>query len=62
MENKTQTKQPDSDIVQIKAINEDAYWSKEYGISLESLKNQDYKTAIFDKIVDAHIKSQSSNN
>ena len=62
MENKSQVKYPESHKVQIKAINEDAYWSKEYDIPMEHLKNQDYNTAIFDKIVDAHIKAQKSNN
>jgi len=62
MENKTRSKHPESDMIQIKAINEDTYWSREYGISTENLKNKDYQTAIFDKIVDAHIKSQNSNN
>ena len=55
MNSKSQTKRSESDIVQIKAINEDTYWSKEYGISLENLKNMDYNTGIFDKIVDSHI-------
>jgi len=62
MENQKKISSPENDMIQIKAINEDTYWSKEYGISSENLKNKDYKTAIFDKIVDAHIKSQSSNN
>jgi hypothetical protein len=62
MENKSQIKQSESDIVQIKAINEDTYWAKEYGIPMANLKNQDYDTAIFDKIVDAHIKAQNSSN
>ena len=62
MNSKSQTKRSESDIVQIKAINEDTYWSKEYGISTENLKNKDYQTGIFDKIVDAHIKTQNSNN
>ncbi len=62
MENKSQIKQSESDMVQIKAINEDTYWSKEYGISMENLKNKDYKTGIFDKIVDSHIKAQNSSN
>jgi hypothetical protein len=62
MNSKSQTKRSESDIVQIKAINEDTYWSKEYGISLENLKNMDYNTGIFDKIVDSHIKTQTSNN
>ncbi len=62
MHSKSQTKRSESDIVQIKAINEDTYWSKEYGISLENLKNMDYNTGIFDKIVDSHIKTQNSNN
>ena len=62
MENKPQIKNPKRDTVQIKAINEDAYWAKEYGIPTESLKNKDYKTGIFDKIVEAHIKSQNSSN
>ena len=62
MENKTQIKQSESDILQIKAINEDAYWTKEYGISMENLQNKDYKTGIFDKIVEGHIKAQNSSN
>ena len=62
MENKVQIEYPENDIVQIKAINEDTYWSKEYGIPLEYLKNKDYNTGIFDKIVEAHIKTQNSSN
>jgi hypothetical protein len=62
MENQAKISSPENDISQIKAINEDTYWSKEYGISTENLKNKDYKTGIFDKIVDAHIKTQNSSN
>jgi hypothetical protein len=62
MNSKSQTKRSESDIVQIKAINEDTYWSKEYGISMENLKNMDYNTGIFEKIVESHIKTQNSNN
>jgi len=62
MQSKTQTKRSESDIVQIKAINEDTYWSKEYGITMENLKNMDYDTGIFDKIVESHIKNQTTNN
>ena len=62
METKTQTKQAESDKIQIKAINEDTYWSKEYGIPEESLHNQKFDTAIYDLIVEAHIKTQKSGN
>ena len=62
MNSKSQTKRSESDIVQIKAINEDTYWSKEYGIPMENLKNMDYNTGIFEKIVESHIKTQNSNN
>lgn len=60
MENKTQIKPSESDMVQIKAINEDKYWAKEYGIPEESLHNQDYDTSIYDLIVETHIKTQKS--
>lgn len=62
MNSKSQTKRSESDIVQIKAINEDTYWSKEYGITAEQLKNMDYDTGIFEKIVESHIKTQTANN
>jgi hypothetical protein len=62
MENKNQTKPAESDMVQIKAINEDKYWSKEYGIPEESLRDQTYDTTIYDLIVDTHIKTQKSGN
>jgi hypothetical protein len=62
MENKAQTKQAESDKVQIKAINEDSYWSKEYGIPEENLHNQKYNTAIYDRSGKAHIKTQTSGN
>ena len=62
MNSKSQTKRSESDIVQIKAINEDTYWSKEYGITVEQLKNMDYDTGIFDKIVESHIKTQNTSN
>ena len=62
MENKNRTKPAESELVQIKAINEDTYWSKEYGIPEESLRNQSYDTSIYDLIVDTHIKTQKSGN
>jgi hypothetical protein len=62
METKTQTKPADSDLVQIKAINEDTYWSKEYDIPSESLKKRDHDTSIYDMIVEAHMKTQKLGN
>jgi hypothetical protein len=62
MENKTQSKQAENDKGQIKAINEDTYWTKEYGIAKEHLQGNNYNTGIYDIIVDAHIKTQKSGN
>jgi hypothetical protein len=62
METKTLTKPAKSDMVQIKAINEDTYWTKEYDIPSEYLKKKEHDTAIYDLIVEAHIKTQKSDN
>jgi|GEM_PF-3190447 hypothetical protein len=62
METKTLTKPADSDRVQIKAINEDTYWTKEYDLPSEYLKNDAHDTAIYDMIIEAHIKTQKSGN
>ncbi|MFI5159838.1 MAG: hypothetical protein ACHQHN_01105 [Sphingobacteriales bacterium] len=62
MENQAKITSPENDLIQIKAINEDSYWAKEYGISSDVVKNMDYHTGIFDVIVDSHIKTQNSNN
>jgi len=62
METKTLTKPAESDRVQIKAINEDSYWTKEYDLPSEYLNNKDHDTAIYDMIIEAHIKTQKSGN
>jgi len=58
METKVQTTQAE-DLKQIKAINEDNYWAKEYGIPKEYLQSDRY-TGIYDLIVESHIKTQNS--
>lgn len=58
MENKNQPQTAGSDVIEIKAINEDDYWAKEFDIPADQLKKHDAN--IYDLIVDAHIKTQKS--
>jgi len=58
METKVQA--TDNDLKQIKAINEDNHWAKEYGIPKEYLQSERYDRGIYDLIVESHIKTQAS--
>ena len=57
MQNKVQYDLPEKDIVQIKEINEDGYWAKEFGFDLDELNKTDGDLAIYDKIINAYIKT-----
>ena len=57
MEKKIQT---NNEIAEIKEINEDSYWAKEYGISPDEQKKAGHTTAIFDKIIESYLKTQKS--
>ena len=54
MENKIQT---NSEIAEIREINEDSYWAKEYGISPDEQRKGGHTAAIFDKIIDSYLKT-----
>ncbi|MBS1532847.1 MAG: hypothetical protein JSU01_21265 [Bacteroidetes bacterium] len=60
MENKMQPQKAETDVIEIKAINEDDYWTKEFDIPTDHLKK--YDTSIYDLIADAHIKTQKSDS
>ena len=60
MENKNQPQAAETNVIEIKAINEDSYWTKEFDIPADQLKKFD--TAIYDLIADAHIKTKDSDN
>lgn len=57
MQNKVQYELPEKDIVQIKEINEDAYWAKEFGFDLDELNKTEGDLSIYDKIINAYIKT-----
>jgi hypothetical protein len=57
MQNKVQYELPEKDIVQIKEINEDEYWAKEFGFDLAELNKTDSNLSIYDKIINAYIKN-----
>ena len=59
MENTVHTEYTENDKIKIKEINEDSYWTKEYGISMEDLKKTGSNIGIFDKIVDTYIKTKN---
>jgi hypothetical protein len=49
----------DSQKKQVKEDSEIAYWSKEYDISPEDLKNKGYNIAIDDKIIQSYLQNAS---
>jgi hypothetical protein len=57
MQKKPQYELPENDMIQIKEINEDDYWSKEFGFDLDELNKTDAGPAIYDKIIEAYIKT-----
>jgi len=60
MENNLKRQTDNLDVIEIKAINEDDYWTKEFDIPSDELKK--HNASIYDLIVDAHIKTQNSGN
>jgi len=57
MQKKPQYELPENDMIQIKEINEDDYWSKEFGFDLDELNKTEAGHAIYDKIIEAYIKT-----
>ncbi|MDB5022570.1 MAG: hypothetical protein JWP78_325 [Mucilaginibacter sp.] len=53
MKNKSKNELAESDLIRIKEIREDGYWSEKYGVPMEDLKKTDYNHGIYDKIIEA---------
>jgi hypothetical protein len=49
----------DKQIAQVKEDSDIAYWSKEYDISPEDLKNKGYNIGISDKIIESYLQHAS---
>jgi hypothetical protein len=56
MKNTAEIEIPENEKKQVKENSDVAYWSKEYDISAEDLKNKGYNIGIYDKIVDSYIQ------
>jgi hypothetical protein len=59
MKNKPKNELQESDMIQIKEIREDRYWSEKYGVPMEDLKKTDYNHGIYDKIIEAFNKTKN---
>ena len=57
MQNKPQYQLPENDLMEIREINEDGYWAKEFGFDLEDSTKPEGGLAIYDKIIEAYIKT-----
>ncbi|HEX3386498.1 MAG TPA: hypothetical protein VHS53_14965 [Mucilaginibacter sp.] len=60
MENKTQPQNAETAVIEIKAINEDSYWTKEFDLPTD--QQQKFDKSIYDLIADAHIQTKNSDN
>jgi hypothetical protein len=59
MKNNPENENLDKEIAQVKEDSEIAYWSKEYDISPEDLKNKGYNIGISDKIIESYLQNAS---
>jgi hypothetical protein len=58
MKNNPEIEIPEKEKEQLKADSDVAYWSKEYDISPEDLKNKGYNVGIHDKIIESYLQKQ----
>jgi hypothetical protein len=56
MKNNPEKEIQEREKAQVKENSEASYWSKEYDISDEDLKNKGYNVGIFDKIVESYLQ------
>jgi hypothetical protein len=59
MKNNPEIEALDKQIAQVKEDSDIAYWSKEYDISPEDLKNKGYNIGISDKIIESYLQHAS---
>jgi len=58
MKNNPEIEIPENEKEQLKHDSDVAYWSKEYDISPEDLKNKGYNIGIYDKIIESYLQKQ----
>ena len=59
MKNNREIENLDKQIAQVKEDSDIAYWSKEYDISPEDLKNKGYNIGVYDKIIESYLQNAS---